>query len=68
MQNHWSDIRCGVCRRKLGEGHYVHLAIKCPRCRAINHFAAPSHIFTHASERPASTRKDEHGNIPSNPL
>jgi len=30
------DIRCGHCQRKLGEGHYSQLAIKCPRCGTLN--------------------------------
>lgn len=60
------DIRCGHCRRKLAEGVYARLAIKCPRCRALNHFTAPSHTTAHASERPTS-RKDAYGH-PQNPI
>jgi len=30
-------IRCGQCKRKLGEGEYLRLAIKCPRCGTMNH-------------------------------
>ncbi|WP_284427546.1 Com family DNA-binding transcriptional regulator [Acidovorax sp. SUPP1855] len=36
------EIRCGACRRKLGEGEYTVLAIKCPRCGAMNHLRAAS--------------------------
>ena len=36
------EIRCGSCRRKLGEGEYTRLAIKCPRCGAFNQLSAPS--------------------------
>lgn len=37
------EIRCGACRRKLGEGVFSRLAIKCPRCGALNQFqSAPS--------------------------
>ncbi|WP_211474666.1 Com family DNA-binding transcriptional regulator [Collimonas humicola] len=25
------EIRCGSCSRKLGEGEYIALSIKCPR-------------------------------------
>ena len=36
------EIRCGACRRKLAEGIYVALTIKCPRCGAINSLRATS--------------------------
>lgn len=35
-------IRCGGCRRKLGEGIYLALSIKCPRCGDINQLRAAS--------------------------
>lgn len=63
------DIRCGHCRRKLGEGVYARLAIKCPRCGTLNHLVshprAPTHS-PHASERP-TYRKDVHG-TPETPI
>ncbi|PUA16824.1 Com family DNA-binding transcriptional regulator [Glaciimonas sp. PCH181] len=34
------DIRCGNCSRKLGEGEYITLTIKCPRCGTLNHLRA----------------------------
>ncbi|WP_083917830.1 Com family DNA-binding transcriptional regulator [Uliginosibacterium gangwonense] len=34
------DIRCTQCGRKLAAGRYLELHIKCPRCRAMNHFKA----------------------------
>lgn len=34
------EIRCGACSRKLGEGTYVRLSIKCPRCGAVNQLRA----------------------------
>ncbi|MGZ9712527.1 Com family DNA-binding transcriptional regulator [Glaciimonas sp. GNP009] len=37
-----NTIRCGHCARKLGEGEYISLAIKCPRCGTLNHFTTPS--------------------------
>lgn len=36
------DIRCGHCCKKLGEGTYAQLKIKCPRCGALNHLRAMS--------------------------
>ncbi|WP_239222881.1 Com family DNA-binding transcriptional regulator [Comamonas aquatica] len=36
------EIRCGNCRRKLAEGEYIRLAIKCPRCGAFNQLSAQS--------------------------
>ncbi|WP_081466410.1 Com family DNA-binding transcriptional regulator [Collimonas fungivorans] len=35
-----SEIRCGSCSRKLGEGEYITLVIKCPRCGTLNHLRA----------------------------
>ncbi|MBR4876581.1 MAG: Com family DNA-binding transcriptional regulator [Rhodocyclaceae bacterium] len=35
-----TEIRCGHCRRKLGEGDYIRLAIKCPRCGTLNCLSA----------------------------
>ncbi|MCQ4142854.1 Com family DNA-binding transcriptional regulator [Vogesella sp. AC12] len=37
-----NDIRCGECRRKLAEGQYITLTIKCPRCGTMNHLKAES--------------------------
>ncbi|MBR7777370.1 Com family DNA-binding transcriptional regulator [Undibacterium sp. BYS50W] len=36
------DIRCGTCSRKLGEGEYITLTIKCPRCKTMNNLRATS--------------------------
>ncbi|WP_324622733.1 Com family DNA-binding transcriptional regulator [Delftia lacustris] len=36
------EIRCGSCRRKLGEGIFSRLVIKCPRCGAMNQLSAVS--------------------------
>ncbi|WP_091571231.1 Com family DNA-binding transcriptional regulator [Oryzisolibacter propanilivorax] len=46
------EIRCGNCRRKLGEGVYLALSIKCPRCGALNQLRAqgPSPARRRASE------------------
>ncbi|WII92443.1 Com family DNA-binding transcriptional regulator [Kingella negevensis] len=37
--NRVNELRCQSCHRKLGEiqGTY-HLSIKCPKCKAYNHF------------------------------
>ncbi|WP_410499720.1 Com family DNA-binding transcriptional regulator [Chitinibacter sp. S2-10] len=32
------NIRCGQCNRKLAEGRYSILNIKCPRCGLLNRF------------------------------
>ena len=53
------ELRCGGCRRKLAEGEYVRLTIKCPRCGVLNHYRA-STPSTHAHERP-TLQKDNHG-------
>ncbi|WP_099737245.1 Com family DNA-binding transcriptional regulator [Comamonas sp. 26] len=36
------EIRCGSCRKKLGEGVFQRLNIKCPRCGAFNQLSAQS--------------------------
>lgn len=36
------EIRCGVCGKKLGNGNFMALEIKCPRCSTINHLRAES--------------------------
>ncbi|GAB6127293.1 Com family DNA-binding transcriptional regulator [Humidesulfovibrio idahonensis] len=36
------EIRCGQCNRLLAKGEALDLAIKCPRCGAINHVRAAS--------------------------
>lgn len=33
-----NEIRCGCCRKKLAQGEYVVLSIKCPRCKTLNHY------------------------------
>lgn len=53
------DIRCGKCNRKLGEGQYIRLAIKCPRGGVLNHYRASTPI-QRAHERP-TLKKDNHG-------
>ena len=61
------EIRCGNCRRKLGEGQYTRLSLKCPRCGALNHLqqsasGAPQ-SERHASVKP-SKRLYEKPEIP----
>ncbi|WP_297575923.1 Com family DNA-binding transcriptional regulator [uncultured Deefgea sp.] len=41
MQN----IRCAQCNKKLAEGRFIELSIKCPRCGALNHLKATSLQF-----------------------
>ncbi|QDQ24947.1 Com family DNA-binding transcriptional regulator [Chitinimonas arctica] len=38
------ENRCGQCNRKLAEGSYIRLNIKCPRCNTLNHLSAPSTV------------------------
>lgn len=33
-----NEIRCGQCGKKLAEGVYTKLTIKCARCSTLNHF------------------------------
>jgi phage FluMu protein Com len=52
------DIRCGQCHRKLAEiDGEARLAIKCPRCKAINFFAGRESRTASALER--RTRLDK---------
>jgi len=37
-----SDIRCGTCGKKMGDGIYQSLHIKCPRCKTMNYLRAES--------------------------
>ncbi|MFJ2986602.1 Com family DNA-binding transcriptional regulator [Collimonas sp. NPDC087041] len=48
------EIRCGNCSKKLGEGEYITLAIKCPRCRTVNHLRTTR--STSASHRASDTK------------
>ncbi|MEN5179190.1 Com family DNA-binding transcriptional regulator [Comamonas testosteroni] len=50
-----TEIRCGQCHRKLAEGTYVVLSIKCPRCGAMNSLRAESP----APERPGASLPKE---------
>ncbi|WP_460032470.1 Com family DNA-binding transcriptional regulator [Megalodesulfovibrio paquesii] len=36
------QIRCGQCNKLLAKGEALNLAIKCPRCGAMNHVRAAS--------------------------
>ncbi|MGS0744192.1 Com family DNA-binding transcriptional regulator [Glaciimonas sp. GG7] len=53
------DIRCGTCSRKLGEGDYIALAIKCPRCGTLNQFN--THPLRATRPAPACRRASESG-------
>lgn len=54
-----NEIRCGQCSKKLAEGVYLKLTIKCARCRAINHFEGQEP----PTRTPWSVRpEDTHGN------
>jgi phage FluMu protein Com len=45
------DIRCGTCSRKLGEGEYIALTIKCPRCKTMNNLRATSSALNALAHR-----------------
>lgn len=36
------EIRCGHCSKKLAEGVFTRLSIKCPRCRVMNQLRTES--------------------------
>ena len=38
------DIRCGQCLRKLAVGQFLHLSIKCPRCKTMNDYRDNSNL------------------------
>lgn len=57
-----NEIRCGACRRKLGEGEYTRLTIKCPRCGVLNQFLSAlsaSPTERHSSVEPQKPSNDE---------
>lgn len=58
------EIRCGACRRKLGEGVFPRLAIKCPRCGVLNQFPSAASAFL--SERQLSVQPMKRSNDTSN--
>lgn len=53
-----NDIRCGNCRRKLGEGVFLRLNIKCPRCGAFNQLSAAS-VEPEPQRRPIAETHDK---------
>lgn len=62
------EIRCEACSRKLAEGEFIRLAIKCPRCKTLNHLNAQSAMSAKSvrnqPERhgaPAPERSSRHG-------
>lgn len=68
--NKQNDIRCGQCHKKLAEGTYIALSIKCRHCKTINQYRAESpkperQSPPHAGggERPGNT--GQHGQAPS---
>lgn len=57
------EIRCGACRKKLGEGIFAQLIIKCPRCGALNHLRAKSpEPERHRASNPEGTLNGNHAN------
>lgn len=35
-----TEVRCGKCSKKLAEGNFQSLSIKCPRCGTLNFLSA----------------------------
>ncbi|MDK2124503.1 Com family DNA-binding transcriptional regulator [Parachitinimonas caeni] len=60
----YPTIRCGACHRKLAEGAYSYLAIKCPRCGVINQLKA---VEPPTRTPRASTASDDHDTEPGHP-
>jgi phage FluMu protein Com len=56
MQEKLEVIRCGNCQRKLGEGCYTRLEIKCPRCKGHNSLRANAADHSSPSPTPARHR------------
>lgn len=50
------EIRCGQCNKKLAEGLYIRLNIKCPRCGTLNQMSAKSAAV---ERHGASTKKEK---------
>jgi len=63
MKNALTEIRCGHCRKKLAEGEFIRLAIKCPRCGTLNDLSAKGVIPGTVHERhgaPVLTNRNRH--------
>jgi len=63
MKNALTEIRCGHCRKKLAEGEFIRLAIKCPRCGTLNDLSAKGVIPCTTHERhgaPVYTNRKHH--------
>ncbi|HQR98313.1 MULTISPECIES: Com family DNA-binding transcriptional regulator [unclassified Polaromonas] len=56
MQPKFEVIRCGHCHRKLGEGTFSRLEIKCPRCKGHNSLRASAADHSSPSTTPARHR------------
>ncbi len=60
-----NEIRCGGCNRKLGEGHYIVLNIKCGRCKTMNYLRVESPESAHHE---CHDKSDTREKIPTTPL
>lgn len=54
------ELRCGTCGKKLGEGIYQALRIKCTRCKTMNYLRAESTIPEHLE---CQNRDTQNGNL-----
>lgn len=52
------EVRCGKCHKKLAEGDYRTLAIKCPRCGTLNHWSDQSAQTQSVTNAPEGTHRD----------
>jgi len=62
-----NDIRCGTCSKKLGEGIYQTLQIKCPRCKTLNFLRAESTQSEHPECHSKNHTHGKHQEKPNNP-
>ncbi|MDP3612192.1 MAG: Com family DNA-binding transcriptional regulator [Rubrivivax sp.] len=56
MRQELKEIRCGQCERKLGEGLFTRLRIKCQRCKTLNDLSASAADHSSPSTTPARHR------------
>lgn len=59
------EIRCGACHRKLGEGLYTALSIKCPRCGVLNQLKKAGSL---KPERPGASSMRAHDDSLPDPM
>lgn len=53
------EIRCAACNRKLAEGQFVILVIKCMRCNALNTFTERHDLEVSSAPPPERPKRHE---------